>query len=100
MSARRWSRGCSIGHRPDPHPGGHLPDGAPAPGTEITAGGKVLGTTGSVAGLRGLALVRIDRLGDALAAGETPLAGAHPVRLERPGYATFAMPEGAASAAG
>ncbi len=76
------------------------PDGAPAPGTEITAGGKVLGTTGSVADGRGLALVRIDRLGDALAAGETPLAGAHPVRLERPGYATFAMPEGAASAAG
>ncbi|MEL6061218.1 MULTISPECIES: CAF17-like 4Fe-4S cluster assembly/insertion protein YgfZ [unclassified Methylobacterium] len=76
------------------------PDGAPAPGTEITAGGKVLGTTGSVAGQRGLALVRIDRLGDALAAGETPRAGEHPVQLERPGYATFVMPEGAASAAG
>ncbi len=76
------------------------PDGAPAPGTEITAGGKVLGTTGSVADARGLALVRIDRLGDALSAGEMPRAGAHPVRLERPGYATFAMPEAAASQAG
>ncbi|MCJ2070209.1 folate-binding protein [Methylobacterium sp. J-030] len=76
------------------------PDGAPAPGTEITAAGKVLGTTGSAAGRRGLALVRIDRLGDALAAGETPRAGECPVRLERPGYATFAMPEVAAGAAG
>ncbi|WP_267428436.1 folate-binding protein [Methylobacterium sp. GC_Met_2] len=76
------------------------PDGAPAPGTEITAAGKVLGTTGSVADQRGLALVRLDRLGDALAAGETPRADAQPVRLERPGYATFAMPEAAASQAG
>ena len=71
------------------------PAGAPEPGTEITAGGKVLGTTGSVADGRGLALVRLDRLGDALTAGETPLAADHPVRLTRPGYATFAMPEAA-----
>ena len=75
------------------------PDGIPEPGTGIAAGGKVLGTTGSAAGGRGLALVRLDRLGDALAAGETPLAGGHPVRLERPAYARFAMPE-AADAAG
>ncbi|MGU3664270.1 YgfZ/GcvT domain-containing protein [Methylobacterium sp. A49B] len=76
------------------------PEGAPAPGTEITAAGKVLGTTGGVASGRGLATVRLDRLGDALAAGETPLAGDRPVQLERPGYATFAMPEAAAGAAG
>ncbi|MCJ2054630.1 YgfZ/GcvT domain-containing protein [Methylobacterium sp. J-070] len=75
------------------------PDGIPEPGTGIAAGGKVLGTTGSAAGGRGLALVRLDRLGDALAAGETPLAGGQPVRLERPAYARFAMPE-AADAAG
>ena len=76
------------------------PDGAPAPGAEITAGGKVLGTTGSSAGERGIALVRIDRLVDALAAGETPLAGDRPATLERPAYATFPMPEAAASPAG
>jgi tRNA-modifying protein YgfZ len=76
------------------------PDTAPQPGTEITAGGKGLGTTGSAAGTRGLALVRIDRLGDALAAGETPRAGERPVTLERPAYATFAMPDVATSAAG
>jgi tRNA-modifying protein YgfZ len=76
------------------------PEGVPAPGTDITAAGKVLGTTGSAAGGRGLALVRLDRLGDALAAGETPRADGQPVRLERPTYAAFAMPEDAAGAAG
>ncbi|SEO90860.1 hypothetical protein SAMN02799625_04201 [Methylobacterium sp. UNC300MFChir4.1] len=75
-------------------------DAAPAPGTEITAGGKVLGTTGSAAGNRGLATVRLDRLGDALASGETPRAGDQPVTLTRPACATFAMPDAAASAAG
>ncbi|MDP4006410.1 folate-binding protein YgfZ [Methylobacterium sp. NEAU K] len=69
------------------------PEGAPAPGTEIAAGGKVLGTTGSAAGARGLALVRLDRLGDALASGEAPRAGDVPVTFERPAYASFAMPE-------
>jgi tRNA-modifying protein YgfZ len=69
------------------------PEGVPEPGTEITAGGKVLGTTGSVAGARGLALVRLDRLADARAAGETPRADGHPVQLERPAYASFAMAE-------
>lgn len=76
------------------------PDAAPAPGTEITAGGKVLGTTGSAAGNRGLATIRLDRLGDALASGETPLAGDRPVTLTRPACATFPMPDVAASAAG
>ncbi|MGH1570282.1 YgfZ/GcvT domain-containing protein [Methylobacterium sp. P31] len=76
------------------------PDGAAAPATEITAAGKVLGTTGSVAGTRGLAMVRLDRLGDALAAGESPRAGAHPVVLDRPPYATFPMPDVATSEVG
>ncbi|GJD58470.1 YgfZ/GcvT domain-containing protein [Methylobacterium dankookense] len=72
------------------------PEGeAVAPGTEVTAGGKVLGTTGSAAGARGLAMVRLDRLGDALAAGETLRAGGRAVALERPAYAQFAMPEAA-----
>lgn len=70
-------------------------DEAPPPGTEITVGGKGLGTTGSAADDRGLALVRIDRLADALAAGATPLAGDRPVTFEKPAYATFSMPEAA-----
>ncbi len=74
----------------------HYPEGtAPAPGTEITAAGRVLGTTGGAAGDRGLALVRLDRLGDALAAGEILRAGDGSVALARPAYAGFAMPAGA-----
>ena len=73
------------------------PGDAPAAGTEITAGGKVLGSTGSAASGRGLALVRLDRLGDALAAGKTPRAGDVPVTFERPGYVGFAMPGTAGS---
>ncbi|HLP65929.1 MAG TPA: folate-binding protein YgfZ, partial [Rhizobium sp.] len=41
----------------------------PASGTEITAGGKPVGTLGSVRGTAGLAIVRIDRVGEALATG-------------------------------
>jgi len=70
---------------------------APLPGTEINAGGKVLGTAGSAAGAHGLALIRLDRLADALGAGVTPLAGDTPVTFEKPAYATFAMPEAAGS---
>ena len=78
----------------------HYPEGeAAAPGTEITAGGKVMGTTGGTAGDRGLAMVRIDRLGDALAAGEILRAGDLAVALQRPAYAGFAMPEAAGAPA-
>ncbi|PIK72831.1 folate-binding protein YgfZ, partial [Methylobacterium frigidaeris] len=41
---------------------------------------------------RGLAMLRIDRLGEALAAGETVLAGGRAVEVEKPGFATFAWP--------
>ncbi|WP_342162236.1 folate-binding protein [Methylobacterium sp. SD21] len=75
-------------------------EGAPAPGSEIQAGQKVLGRTGSVAGSRGLALVRLDRLGDALAAGEILRADGKRLAVGRPGYATFAMPDAGGEAAG
>ncbi|MCJ2011158.1 YgfZ/GcvT domain-containing protein [Methylobacterium sp. J-076] len=68
------------------------PEGAPAPGTEIHAGQKVLGTTGSAAGGRGLVMLRLDRLGDALASGETLRADGKALAVGRPAYATFAMP--------
>ena len=48
---------------------------APEPGTEVTAGQKSLGATGSAAGNRGLATLRLDRLADALAVGEPLRAG-------------------------
>jgi len=49
-------------------------DGNVAAGTQVTAGEKSLGTLGSSAGERGLALLRIDRVADALEAGTPVLA--------------------------
>ncbi|GJD61711.1 CAF17-like 4Fe-4S cluster assembly/insertion protein YgfZ [Methylobacterium frigidaeris] len=68
-------------------------DGPAVPVAEpVTAGERSLGQTGSGAGSRGLAMLRIDRLGEALAAGETVLAGGRAVEVEKPGFATFAWP--------
>lgn len=64
-----------------------------APGAEITAGPRGLGTVGSTAGPRGLALIRLDRLADAVAAGEPLRAGGVILGVEKPAYATFAFPE-------
>ncbi len=62
-----------------------------AAGTEITAGGKAIGRTGTSAAAQALAMVRIDRVADALAAGETLVAGTIPLMLETPDYATFVL---------
>lgn len=71
---------------------------APAPGSEVSAGQKVLGTAGSSAGARGLVTLRLDRLGDALAAGEPLRADGRILGVARPDYATFAMPEAGGAA--
>jgi tRNA-modifying protein YgfZ len=66
------------------------PDGsAAAPGADVTAGERAIGKTGTGAGHRGLAMIRLDRAADALAAGETIRAGGRPVRLETPDWATY-----------
>jgi folate-binding protein YgfZ len=49
---------------------------APAPGTEVVADETTIGHVGSVAGSNGLAMLRIDRLGEAQAAGTSLKAGA------------------------
>jgi hypothetical protein len=54
---------------------------APAPGEAIRAGGIEIGVTGSRSGEEGLALVRLDRLEDALAKGATPLAAGVALRF-------------------
>ena len=73
------------------------PEGeAAAPGSEITAGAKVLGRTGSQAAGRGLAMLRLDRLADAIAAGEPLHADGKVLTVERPAFASFAMPDAAA----
>ncbi|MER2266408.1 CAF17-like 4Fe-4S cluster assembly/insertion protein YgfZ [Methylobacterium oxalidis] len=74
----------------------HYPEGeAAAPFSEVTAGQKSLGTTGSAAGGRGLAMLRLDRLADALAAGETLRADGRALAVEKPAFATFAWPAAA-----
>ena len=50
-------------------------DGEPEPGAELRAGGKPAGRLGSVAGGRGLALMRLDRVEAAQSAGEAIMAG-------------------------
>lgn len=62
-------------------------------GAEATAGGKPLGTIGTAADGRALAMLRLDRLADALAAGETPLGGGLAFHLaEKPGFIRFPFP--------
>jgi len=64
----------------------------PEPGAAVTAGSTSLGKLTSAAGDSGLALVRIDRAGEALARGETIKAGETPVELARPDWAAFDFP--------
>lgn len=68
----------------------------PAPGSELSAGGKPIGTLGTVAGNRGLAIVRIDRAGEAMAAGTAILAGNEAVLLSLPSWCGLSFPAGAA----
>jgi folate-binding protein YgfZ len=62
-----------------------LDDFAPEPGTAIMAGDKPVGTTGTTAGPNGLALVRTDRVADAIEAGIPLTAGGLGLRLADPG---------------
>src|SRR4051812_43348883 len=61
-----------------------LEDYSPEPGTAILAGDKPVGTMGSTAGRNGLALVRIDRAADALAAGTKLTSGGLAIRVTEP----------------
>jgi tRNA-modifying protein YgfZ len=65
----------------------------PEAGADMTAGGKVIGSAGfSIAG-HGLAMIRLDKLADALAAGETIVAGGIAATISAPPYAPDFMPE-------
>jgi folate-binding protein YgfZ len=61
-----------------------LEDASPEPGTAILAGDKSVGTIGSTADHRGLALVRTDRVADALDAGTPLTSGGLALRLAEP----------------
>ncbi|WP_112207587.1 YgfZ/GcvT domain-containing protein [Agrobacterium tumefaciens] len=64
----------------------------PASGTEITADGKPVGTLGTVCGNRALAIVRIDRIADALASGTPLLAETVPVTVALPAWSGLSFP--------
>jgi folate-binding protein YgfZ len=65
---------------------------APDAGAAVTAAEKPVGTFGSSAGGRALAMLRLDRAEDALAAGHALVAGAVTLRLVKPDWARFAFP--------
>ena len=58
----------------------------PETGTEIRTGGKAIGALGTVAGHTGLAIIRIDRAGAAIAAGTPILAAETPVTVTLPAW--------------
>lgn len=61
-------------------------------GLEASAGGKAIGRVGSTGAGRGLALLRLDRVADALAAGQPLMAGGLVFSVEKAGFAHFASP--------
>jgi tRNA-modifying protein YgfZ len=64
----------------------------PKAGTAIMAGNRQLGHVGSAAAGRGIALLRLDRAGEALAHGEPLVANGSSLRLVKPEWARFTFP--------
>jgi folate-binding protein YgfZ len=73
-----------------------LGEAAPASGSAVTADGRPMGVMGSAAGRRALALLRLDRVEEALAAGASLQAGGVALKLVKPAWARFAFPGDAA----
>jgi folate-binding protein YgfZ len=67
-------------------------DFAPEAGTPVSAGEKPVGTLGSSTQGRGVALLRLDRVADALAAGVPISAGGVELKPVKPAWARFAWP--------
>jgi folate-binding protein YgfZ len=61
-------------------------------GMPVMAGDKTIGTLGSTVEGRGLAMLRLDRAADALAAGVPLTAGGVALRIVKPRWARFAFP--------
>ncbi|MEP9375769.1 folate-binding protein YgfZ [Aquabacter sp. CN5-332] len=66
-------------------------ENAPEAGSEILAGEKTVGRVGSSADGHGIALVRLDRVADAKAAGLSFMAAGIEVTLKKPDWAHFEM---------
>jgi folate-binding protein YgfZ len=67
-------------------------DNTPDDGVPVMAGDKQLGMVGSAVGGTALALLRLDKLGDAITAGTPIEAGGIKVRAKKPAWAKFAFP--------
>ncbi len=67
-------------------------DAAPAAGAAVMAGERQVGTMGSAADGHGLALLRLDRVTDAVAAGLPLLAGGIAIHPVKPDWVRFALP--------
>ena len=65
---------------------------APVAGTAVTADERQVGTMGSAASGHGIALVRLDRVAEAISQGGSLAAGGVPIRLVKPDWARFAFP--------
>jgi folate-binding Fe-S cluster repair protein YgfZ len=66
--------------------------GAPMEGMPVQMGDKQIGVVGSAANGRGLAMLRLDRVADALASATPLIAGGLTIRAVKPDWATFAWP--------
>jgi folate-binding protein YgfZ len=64
----------------------------PAAGVEVRAGERPAGNMGSAANGTGLAMLRLDRIHDALRKGEKITAGGIEISLKKPDWARFAFP--------
>jgi folate-binding Fe-S cluster repair protein YgfZ len=71
---------------------------SPMAGLPVMAGEREIGKLGATANGRGLALLRLDRVADALAAGTPLTAGGIEIRVAKPTWAKFDWP-GATKAA-
>ena len=65
---------------------------APLAGIEAKVGDKIVGFMGSAIGGRGLAMLRLDRVAEGMASGETLSAGGVALTLARPAWANFPFP--------
>ena len=99
-----FDKGCYVGqevvsrmhHRgtartrllPVRYPGGFVPE----EGTEVSAGERTIGKTGTAASGRGLAMVRVDRADEALKAGEEIRAGGLPLAFVKTEWIAFPVP--------
>jgi folate-binding protein YgfZ len=65
----------------------------PPAGTEILIGGRVAGHLGSASGARGIAILRLDRVHDAMTSGESVTVDGLPVSIALPAWADYGWPD-------